>query len=80
MHVTDSRPATQHAAITPNDSTDLSNLGYRSVFVGGAGDITIKDLNGVSATYTVPAGVVIPISPSFIMDTNTDATNIIGLK
>lgn len=79
MISTDSRPATKHVSITKSDATDLTAIGIRAVFIGGAGDIAIQDVEGTDITYTVPAGVILPISPAKVLATGTDATNIVGL-
>lgn len=68
--------------ITPGDATDLTTSGIRSVYVGGAGNITCRLLNGsADVVFTaVPVGTVLRICPSFIRATGTTATLMIGLK
>lgn len=70
------------AAITPGDATDLTTSGIRSVYVGGAGNITCRLLNDAADVVfsAVPVGTVLRICPSFIRATGTTATLLIGLK
>lgn len=68
--------ARNHFAITKSDATVIL---CDAVFVGGAGDIVILDKDGTSATYTVPANTILPITATKVMSTGTTATNIVGL-
>lgn len=57
------RPASQHAVLTPNDTTDISPR-PRALYINTAGDVQITDENGVSVTYaSVAAGTILPFSP-----------------
>ena len=77
---TDGGPAIQLLAITPSDSTNLSTNKIRALRIGGAGNLAIKALNdSVATTLSVVAGEYIPISPSYVMATNTTCTGIVGL-
>lgn len=68
-------PATLAAAVTPSDSTALTS---RAVWVGGAGDLSVR-LSGAASTTVVftavPAGSLLPISVVRVMAATT-ATNI----
>lgn len=68
-------PATTAAAVTPSDSTALTS---RAVWVGGAGDLSVR-LSGATGTTVVftavPAGSLLPISVVRVMAATT-ATNI----
>jgi hypothetical protein len=68
-------PATTAAAVTPSDSTALTS---RAVWVGGAGDLSVR-LSGAPSTTVVftavPAGSLLPVSVVRIMAATT-ATNI----
>lgn len=68
-------PATTAAAVTPSDSTALTS---RAVWVGGAGDLSVR-LSGATSTTVVftavPAGTLLPLSVVRIMAATT-ATNI----
>jgi hypothetical protein len=68
--------ARNHFPVTKSDSA--ANVAD-ALFVGGAGDVTVLDKDGTSATYTVPAGAYILCSTSKVMSTGTTATGIVGL-
>lgn len=69
------KPATTAAAVMPSDSTALTS---RAVWVGGAGDLSVR-LSGAPSTTvvftSVPAGSLLPISVVRVMAATT-ATNI----
>lgn len=72
-------PAFHGFSITPNDSTDLSEI-TRAIWVGGAGDITLVLMSGATLTLpSIPAGTLMPIRAARIMATGTDATGLVGL-
>lgn len=71
-------PASDAFAVTPNDSTDLSFIA-RSLFVGGAGDISVVTLEGTTVSFTVPAGFILPLEVSRVRSTGTTATGIVAL-
>ena len=72
-------PGSVHFEITPNDSADLDVL-PRGIFVGGAGDITILDKDGTSATYTIASvPFILPFRGVRVMSTDTTATNLVGI-
>jgi len=71
-------PATRHFTVTPADGSDLANI-PRALFIGGAGDVAIRDGAGTDVTYTVPAGVLLPIRAVRVLATGTTATGIVGL-
>lgn len=70
-------PADSYAAVTPSDSTVV---GARSLWVGGAGDVTVKATAASSAiTFSaVPAGTLLPIYAYHVMAATT-ATLIVAL-
>lgn len=74
----DTWPAQDAVAVTPNDSTVVA---FRGLWVGGAGNVAIKGINGNTAVTLVgvPAGTLLPVAVSRVMATNTTATNIVGL-
>lgn len=65
--------------ITPNDDTELE--GIRGLFVGTGGtELTVVDGLGNEVTFTnVPDGSTIWGVVVKVMDTDTDATDIVGL-
>jgi metal-dependent HD superfamily phosphatase/phosphodiesterase len=75
-----SSPATGGLAVTPSDSADVTNGRARSLYIGGAGDVTVVFARG-SAPVThvgVPAGTVLPVEVTRVMVTGTTATNIVA--
>lgn len=72
-------PAANAAAVTPNDSTDLTNVS-RSLYVGGAGNVKVDMADVGTVTFTgVPAGAILPIRVSRVYSTGTTATSILVL-
>jgi hypothetical protein len=72
-------PGSNAAAVTPNDSTDLTYT-TRALFVGGAGNIAVTMAGGQSVTFTgVTAGALLPIRVTRVLSTGTTATNIMAL-
>lgn len=66
-------------AITKSDSTVLAQP-TRAVWVGGAGNLAVRYLDGTTDTLmSVPAGVMLPIRVDKVLSTGTTATNISGL-
>lgn len=77
-------PSSKFVAVTPSDTVMLSYGGKptetKALYVGTAGDVAIKNKAGTAVTFSsVPAGSVLPVSVSFVMSTNTTATNIVAL-
>jgi hypothetical protein len=72
-------PASNAAAVTPNDSNDLAATS-RAIYVGGAGNLAVITAGGQTVTFTgVLAGAILPIRASRVMLTNTTATSIMAL-
>lgn len=72
-------PAGGAAAITPNDSTDLSTV-TRGIYVGGAGNIAADMMDGTAVTVSgALAGTVLPLRVKRVKSTNTTATNLLAL-
>jgi hypothetical protein len=72
-------PAREMFTVVPSDGVALAKI-PRGLYVGGLGDVTVKDQAGTSVVFkAVPVGTVLPICPSFIMATGTTATLMIGL-
>ena len=78
-------PAVGAFAITKSDTTVFDNIGAnpppaRSIYVGGAGDLSVIMSDDSAVTFSsVPAGMVIPITVKKVMSTGTTATLLIGL-
>lgn len=73
-------PAKELVSITPDDDNDISGGPVRSIWVGGAGDLAIKDLKGTSVTLVgVQAGSMLPVYASRVLEAST-ATSIVGMR
>lgn len=73
------RPITNGAAVTPDDSNDLAYV-TRGIYVGTAGNLKVTLLNGDAITFTsLAAGIIHPIRAKRIWTTGTTAANILGL-
>ena len=73
-----SNPADGAAAVTPNDSADLSFVA-RALYIGGTGNIKIDTPNGDTVTFnSVPVGIF-PVRANRVYSTGTTATNIVAL-
>ncbi len=74
-----SAPATGAFVITPSDSVNLTARA-RSLWVGGAGNLSLVFNDGSSATITgVPVGTHLPFRVRRVNLTGTTATAIVGL-
>ena len=77
---TPSSPATRAAAVTPHDTNPLAEV-PKALYVGGAGDITMRGAGGVADQLWkgVPAGSILPYRASHIRATGTTAFAILAL-
>lgn len=66
-------PATRHFAITPSNSTDMTNR-PRALYVSVGGNLALRDEKGVEITYAVTAGQVILFRAVRVLATGTTAT------
>lgn len=77
--------------ITPSDTLTVplaagittlptNDIGCKGIYVGGAGDVTVKSRNGNLATFTaVPVGTTLDVMPEYVMATDTTATLMVAL-
>ena len=73
------RAARHFKAVVPSDAAVLAS-GVSGLWVGGAGNVTVKDHGGATSTFTaVPAGTHLPIAPSMVLSTGTTATLLVAL-
>ena len=74
----DSGPARTAKAVTPSDTTTIG--GCRSLWVGGAGDVTLDFADGTTNVVfsAVPAGQLLPVAPLKVKAATT-ATLIVAL-
>lgn len=68
-------PATHAWSITA--SATPFTYATRSIYVGGAGDVTVTMISGASVTFTAPAGAILPVRCTHV--TAATATALIGL-
>ena len=72
-------PAFRAAAVTPNDSADLTNTS-RALYIGGAGNVQVTTAGGDTVTFTgLAAGTILPVRVRRIWSTSTTATTILAL-
>lgn len=72
-------PGEGAAAVTPNDSTDLTVIA-RALYIGGAGDVKIDAADGSTVTFSgVFAGSILPVRAARVYSTGTTATNIVAI-
>lgn len=65
------------AAITPSDATVVD---FAAIYVGGAGNVTVRCIDGNVVTFTAPpVGFIIPVACDRVMAATT-ATLLIGLN
>ena len=75
-------PARSATVVTKSDTVDTP---YKSIWVGGTGNVTVLMINATDDTQTVtftavPAGTLLPIQVRRVMSTATTATLMIGLS
>lgn len=75
-------PSRGAAVITKSDTVDQP---YKSIWVGGTGDITVLMMGATDTSQTVlfsavPAGTLLPIQVRRVMSTGTSATLMVGLS
>lgn len=72
-------PASNAAAVTTSDTTDLDNT-TRYLYVGGAGNLSLIFKGGQTVTLnSVPAGTMLHVRVTRVRATGTTATNIVAL-
>jgi len=72
-------PAHFAAAVTPNDSVDLTST-TRGLYIGSAGDVKVDMLGDGTVTFVaVQTGTILPVRATRVYSTGTDATSIIAL-
>lgn len=71
-------PLEHMTAVTKSDATVYSPP-LRALYVGGTGNVKIKDAVGNTVTLVaLAAGVVHPIRATMVFSTDTTATDIVG--
>ena len=73
------QPASFAFDITPDDNANLDVI-PRAIYIGVTGDVKVDMARDGTVTFVgVAAGEILPIRVKRVYDTNTTATNIIGL-
>lgn len=63
--------------VTPSDTVNVAP-GALGIYIGGAGNVSVMDLdNNVSTFIAPPVGSILPISPKRVMAALTTATLLI---
>lgn len=70
-------PGVYGEAVTPSDTVNTS-APFRSLYVGGTGNISVQMRNGAVVFNNVPVGIH-PIQGTRVNLTGTSATNIVAL-
>lgn len=66
-------------AIVKSDAT-VFQYPTRLIYVGGVGDLAVTMVDGSTPIFIgVPAGTLLPICCTQVLDTGTSASNIIGI-
>ena len=67
------------AAVTKSDTNEFSKP--VTVYVGGAGTVTVEpwDNPGVSVTFVMPAGGIVPVQVRKVLSTGTEATHMVAM-
>ena len=72
-------PADNAAAVTPNDSVDLTNIA-RALYIGTGGDVKITTAGGDTVTLNdVQGGSILPIRTKRVFSTGTTASNMVAI-
>ncbi len=72
-------PISNGAAVTPNDSTDLTTSS-RALWIGTGGDINLTTVDGTTLLLkNVPSGTMLPVRAARVRSTSTTASDIVAL-
>ncbi len=75
-----SGPATVAEAVTPADSTDLTNVA-RGLYLGISGDVKVTLVGGQDVLFgNMQSGVVYPIAVTKVFSGTTTAASIVALR
>lgn len=76
-------PAAHAVAVTPSDSTPLPFVS-RGIYVGTTGNLAVVmqgDTTATAVTFSnVQAGSLLPLRVTYVMSTNTTASNIVAVQ
>jgi len=65
-------------AVTPHDTNELPFV-CRAIYVGGAGNVSVKMGETIVTFVAPPVGSILPVRTSLIRATLTTATNLVAL-
>lgn len=73
-------PARNAAAVTPDDSTDLTYVA-KSLYIGVGGNVKVDMVyTGDAITFVnVQSGTILPVQTTRVYSTDTTATSIVGM-
>ena len=73
-------PATIFEAVTASDSTGFTNGVCRGLYIGGAGNAAVVNVDGTAVLFSgLLAGSILPVQAIRVNSTSTTATNIVAL-
>jgi hypothetical protein len=65
------------AAVTPHDTNRLTYR-TRALYVGGAGNVVLDNIDDVAVTFAVAAGTFLQVETDRVRSTGTTATGIVA--
>lgn len=78
MRTVDTGSGIGGVAVTPSDATIIAPT--RGIYVGVAGNVAVKLLNGTTVTFTaMVTGIIHPIRATQVLSTGTTATSIVAV-
>jgi hypothetical protein len=73
-----SNTAKLHAAVTPHNSTNITNWPVRALRIGVGGVVAVVGTDDVVVNYTCVDGEVLTVATKRVNSTNTTATGIVA--
>lgn len=73
-------PSRTFRAVTPSDTDNIAGGRAASLYIGGAGDVSVVNADGQNVVFVgVPAGATLVIDTHRVNETGTTATDIVAL-
>lgn len=77
--VNNTTPAEWATAVTPSDSTDLTQVS-RALYIGVGGNVNVDTPDGATVVFAgVLGGTILPVRVKRVRATSTTATSIVAL-